>query len=111
MALTWGAWLCWQPLLFAPRLAMHTTGCRRCCRGEDSREGRLLVKPQQHALLQLGAALYFHHAWDGGGVDSAGLQQQQGEGGRGPRQRVLEDSSEDEELPLPASKRRKVRLE
>lgn len=61
----------------------------RACRGEDSREGRLLLGRQQAALLDLAAAVHFHSS----GAASA---------------EVAADGGDDFDAPMPARKRRRV---
>ncbi|GAB4819121.1 hypothetical protein N2152v2_006167, partial [Parachlorella kessleri] len=80
--------------------------------GEDSREGRLVVSRQHHALLQLGAALYYHSYAEGSHSRQQQRQQQSEEEGVHVKARhgvrvIDSDSGSDEEVPLPASKRRK----
>lgn len=67
------------------------------CRGEDSREGRLVLPRQQAALLDLAAATYFCSSGGSSGRDSSGAADVQG----------FDDLEAFEASPLPAAKRRR----
>lgn len=56
----------------SPRPAVHTARAPPTRRGEDSREGRLLLGRQQAVLLDLAAAAHFHSSGAGGEVAGGG---------------------------------------